>query len=126
MDYFLAFVLATAGIACFVWYKTLYRALARFYANKFHEEFGNLATTMRWDNPEDRWNLLIYQTGIFFLGVSLLAMAFFAAFAFAGIGALAFVLIAKPEPTFADHALGVGESALRLATRSKKSRTASI
>ena len=34
---------------------------------------------MRWDNPEDRWNLHIYQTGIFFLGVSLLAMAFFAA-----------------------------------------------
>ena len=124
MDYFLAFVLATAGIACFVCYKTLYRALARFYAKRFHEEFGSLATTMRWDNPEDRWNLLIYQTGIFFLGVSLLAMAFFAAFAFAGIGALAFVLIAKPEPTFADHALG--ESALRLATRSKKSRTASI
>jgi hypothetical protein len=121
MDYFLAFVLATAG---FVWYKTLYRALARFYAKRFHEEFGSLATTMRWDNPEDRWNLLIYQTGIFFLGVSLLAMAFFAAFAFAGIGALAFVLIAKPESTFADHALG--ESALRLATRSKKSRTASI
>ena len=80
MNYFLALICAVAGIACFVWYKTLHRSLARFYAKRFHEEFGDLATTMRWDNPEDRWNLLIYQTGIFFLGVSLLAMAFHFAF----------------------------------------------
>ena len=80
MNYFLAIVFLIAGITCFIWYKTLYRAYAEFMAKRFHEEFGSLARIMGWDDPSNRWQLIIYKGSVIALGVFLLAMAFHFAF----------------------------------------------
>ena len=70
MDYFLAFVLATVGIACFVWYKRFSQEVASFYAQRSRETFGNLRN---WDNPK---YLIVFKVGVLLFGVSLLIMAF--------------------------------------------------
>ena len=86
MNYLIAFIFAAAGIACFIWYKVLYRNLANFYARQFGRHYGRLANFLGWDNPGNRLNLLIYKSGIVFLGLFFLAMAFHFAFGTIYIG----------------------------------------
>ena len=80
MDYFLAFVLATVGIACFVWYKRFSQEVASFYAQRSRETFANLR------NCDNQKYLIVFKVGVLLFGVSLLIMAFHFAFGTIYIG----------------------------------------
>ena len=49
-------------------------------APKFHQQFGTLATYFGWDNPNDRWQLILYKGSVISLGLALLVLAFNLAF----------------------------------------------
>ena len=74
MNYLLSAIFGIAGIACFIWYKQIYRAYAEFMSKRFHEEFDGLAQKMGWDDPKNSTQLLLYK-GSFTLGILFLAMA---------------------------------------------------
>jgi hypothetical protein len=80
MNYVFSLLFALGGISCFVWYKRLYHAYAEFMAKRYHEQFGGLARIMGWDDPNNRWQLIIYKGGVIALGMFLLVMAFHFAF----------------------------------------------
>jgi hypothetical protein len=75
MNYLLALIFTIAGVACCIYYKPLYQAYARFMAKRFDEQFERVARFMGWDDPSNRWQLIIYKTGVVALGVFLLVMA---------------------------------------------------
>jgi hypothetical protein len=76
MNYFLAVVFGTAGLACFIWYKPLYRSYAEFMGKRFHDEFGRLAERTGWDDPENPRQLILYKGSVITAGIALLALAF--------------------------------------------------
>jgi hypothetical protein len=86
MHYFFSLVFAVMGIACFIWYKPLYRTYAQFIAKGYRDQFGNLAKKMRWDDPEGGGQIIIYKGGIIALGIFFLAMALHFAFGPISIG----------------------------------------
>jgi hypothetical protein len=86
MNYLLSAIFGAAGIACFIWYKPLYRIYAQFMAKGYRDQFGKLAQKMGWDDPENNGQIIIYKGGIIALGIFFLAMAFHFAFGTIHIG----------------------------------------
>ena len=80
MNYLLALVFLVAGIACFVWYRPLYQAYAKFGAKRMSEFYGKHAADMGWDNPNSRGMLLNYKWGVIGAGLFFLGMAFYLVF----------------------------------------------
>lgn len=86
MNYLFAIISAFTGIACFIWYKPLYKTYAKFMTDRFHSQFGGLAHTMKWDDPNNRGQLMIYKSGIIGIGLFFMAVAFYLAFGTVNIG----------------------------------------
>ena len=68
-------IFAVAGISCFAYFQTLSRFLATFFAQRFHEAYGQEATEKGWDNPDSTINKYYYRAAIAFIGIFLLVMS---------------------------------------------------
>jgi hypothetical protein len=76
MKYLFAVVCFIISLSIIIWYKSPYKAYAKFMAKRFSEFFGDFASDMKWDDPENKGLLLNYKWGIigaglFFLGLAL-------------------------------------------------------
>jgi hypothetical protein len=80
MNYLLAFVLAVAGLAILIWNRKLSTDFGRFFARRYSMTFGRIAHYLGWDDPNKTFNVFLYRSIVFFLGLFLLLMAFHAAF----------------------------------------------
>jgi len=79
MNYFLAFVLAVAGLAVLIWNKRLSGDFGRFMARRYSMTFGRLAHSVGAD-PNKPFNVFFYRLLVIFFGAFLLLMAVHAAF----------------------------------------------
>ena len=80
MRYFLAIVLAIAGLGILIWNKPLSKRFGAFYSQRFGMTFGKLARYLRWDDPTRLFNRFLYRGFVITAGVILLIFAFAAFF----------------------------------------------
>jgi hypothetical protein len=76
MNYFLAAILAIAGIAILMWNKVLSEKLGVFYSQRFSATFGKLAHALGWDDPTTLLNKFMYRGFVITVGIILLVFAF--------------------------------------------------
>jgi hypothetical protein len=80
MHYFLAAILAIAGVAILVWHKPLSEKLGIFYSQRFGATFGKLAHVLGLDNPNAPFTKLMYRGFVITAGIIFLVFAFTAFF----------------------------------------------
>ena len=76
MNYIIGLIFLIAGLATLFWNKSLSNRFVRFSAHRYSQTFGQLAHSLGWDDPENRFMVFLHRLLVVLLAMLLLIMAF--------------------------------------------------